>query len=164
MIAFDRLAQVSRWCIAATAGTLLTLCVHAASVEANSATTAELEGIKGIGPRMAANILNERRSGNFRDWVDLVERVQGIGPGSASKFSNDGLTVNGAPYSAPPTTPSSARGQHRSASSSPGRGVIMTIPQPAAAPPQSTPSAPPSARTPAERKPAPRPPGITQAH
>lgn len=153
---------LSRWCVATIAAGLLTALsppAHAAPVEANSASSAELESVKGIGPRMAGHILNERRSGNFRDWGDLIDRVQGIGPASASKFSNHGLTVNGAHYSAT-DAPSSARGQHRSSSGS-GRGVIMTIPQPAATPPQ---AAAPPARPPAERKPAPRPSAITQAH
>jgi len=69
-----------------------------AAVDANKATQAELEGIKGIGPAIAAKILDERKKGDFKDWTDLVTRVKGVGEGNAAKFSADGLTVAGAPY------------------------------------------------------------------
>jgi competence protein ComEA len=70
----------------------------AAGVDANKATQAELEGVKGIGPSVAGKILEERKKGNFKDWNDLVERVKGIGEGNAAKFSAEGLTVGGAAF------------------------------------------------------------------
>lgn len=75
----------------------LAFAAHAA-VELNKASQAELETIKGIGPSMSGRILDERKNGAFKDWSDVVARVKGVGPGNASKFSADGLTVNGAAY------------------------------------------------------------------
>lgn len=69
-----------------------------AATDANKATQAELEAVKGIGPAMAGKILEERKKGNFKDWADLVERVKGIGDGNAAKFSAEGLTVGGAAF------------------------------------------------------------------
>jgi competence protein ComEA len=66
-----------------------------AAVDANKATQAELESVKGIGPAVSGKILDERKKGNFKDWTDLVERVKGVGGGNAAKFSTEGLTVNG---------------------------------------------------------------------
>ncbi len=69
-----------------------------AAVELNKASQAELETVKGIGPSMSSKILVERKNGAFKDWSDVVSRVKGVGPGNASKFSSDGLTVNGAEF------------------------------------------------------------------
>ena len=80
--------------------TLLALFAAAAfaAVDANKATQAELESIKGIGPAIATKILDERKKGSFKDWNDMVERVKGVGEGNAAKFSTEGLTVNGAGF------------------------------------------------------------------
>ena len=79
----------------------LSVACHAA-VDANQATRAELEAVKGLGPAISSNILDERRKGAFKDWQDLIRRVNGVGASNAAKFSADGLTVNGAPYRAAP--------------------------------------------------------------
>ena len=79
---------------------LFTLSAFAAGVDANSATRADLETVKGIGPGLSGKILEARKSGNFKDLNDLVERVGGIGPGNAARFSQAGLTVGGAAYDA----------------------------------------------------------------
>ena len=50
-----------------------------AAVDANKATQAELEAVKGIGPAISAKILDERKKGAFKDWQDMVDRVKGIG-------------------------------------------------------------------------------------
>ena len=71
-----------------------------AVVDVNKANQAELEGIKGIGPSMSAKILDARKTGAFKDWTDLQSRVKGVGSGNSAKFSADGLTVNGAAFSA----------------------------------------------------------------
>ena len=71
-----------------------------AAVDVNKANQAELEGIKGIGPSMSAKILDARKSGAFKDWADLQTRVKGVGAGTSAKFSADGLTVNGAAFTA----------------------------------------------------------------
>jgi competence protein ComEA len=69
-----------------------------AAVDVNKASQAELEGIKGIGPAIAGKILDERKKSNFKDWGDLVTRVNGIGEGNAAKFSEAGLTVAGSSF------------------------------------------------------------------
>jgi competence protein ComEA len=69
-----------------------------AAVDVNKATQAELEGIKGVGPAIAGKILDERKKSNFKDWGDLVTRVNGIGEGNAAKFSEGGLTVAGSSF------------------------------------------------------------------
>ena len=79
---------------------LLTLIAGAAfaAVDANRATQAELESVKGIGPSIAGKIIDERKRGAFKSWDDMIERVNGIGEGNAAKFSAEGLTVGGAPF------------------------------------------------------------------
>jgi competence protein ComEA len=69
-----------------------------AAVDANKASQAELETVKGIGPGLSGKILDARKTGAFKDWNDLVERVGGVGPGNAARFSQAGLTVNNAAY------------------------------------------------------------------
>ncbi len=67
-----------------------------AAVEVNSASAADLDTIKGIGPKMAASILDERKkNGNFKDWNDFAARVKGVGSKNSGKFSEAGLTVAG---------------------------------------------------------------------
>lgn len=66
-----------------------------AAVEVNTATAADLQTIKGIGPSMAQKILDERKKGNFSSWEDFQSRVKGVGAKSASKMSDNGLTVGG---------------------------------------------------------------------
>ena len=71
-----------------------------AAVEINKAPAAELDSIKGIGPAMSSKILDERKKGNFKDWSDFISRVKGVADATATKFSAEGLTVNGAAYKA----------------------------------------------------------------
>ncbi len=75
-----------------------------AAVDANKANQADLETVKGIGPGLSAKILAARKSGEFKGWTDLVDRVGGIGPGNAARFSQAGLTVAGAAYAGAPAT------------------------------------------------------------
>jgi competence protein ComEA len=80
-----------------------------AAVDVNKATAAELDGIKGIGPGISAKILDERKKGNFKDWNDFIERVKGIGETNASKFSAEGVTVNGAGFKGVSATPTAKK-------------------------------------------------------
>jgi competence protein ComEA len=73
-----------------------------AAVDANKATAAELDSVKGIGPAISAKIIDERKKGNFKDWNDMVNRVSGIGEKNAAAFSTNGLTVGGAAYKGTP--------------------------------------------------------------
>ncbi|MEP7102990.1 MAG: helix-hairpin-helix domain-containing protein [Burkholderiales bacterium] len=79
-----------------------------AVVDVNKANQAELESIKGIGPSMSAKILDARKTGSFKDWSDLQSRVKGVRAGNSAKFSADGLTVNGAAFSATAVADASA--------------------------------------------------------
>lgn len=66
-----------------------------AAVDANKGTAAELDGLKGIGPAMSKRIIDARTTSQFKDWPDLMSRVKGVKAKTASKLSNQGLTVNG---------------------------------------------------------------------
>jgi len=69
-----------------------------AQVEVNKADQAALDGVKGIGPVMSKNIIEERKKGgDFKDWADFEKRVKGIGDKNSTKLSQAGLTVNGKP-------------------------------------------------------------------
>jgi competence protein ComEA len=74
-----------------------------AATDINKASQAQLEEVKGIGPAMSTRILDERKKSAFKNWDDVVERVKGIGPGNAAKFSSNGLTVNGESFTASTT-------------------------------------------------------------
>lgn len=69
-----------------------------AAVDANKASAAELDAVKGIGPALSTRIIDERAKGQFKDWMDLIGRVKGIGEGNAAKLSAEGLTVGGASF------------------------------------------------------------------
>jgi competence protein ComEA len=77
-----------------------------AAVDVNQASQAELESIKGIGPGLSAKILAARQSGSFKNWDDFVQRVGGVGPGNAARFSQAGLTVAGSAFGGKPEAPS----------------------------------------------------------
>lgn len=90
---------MNRFLNAFVAGVLLAFSSLAAqATDANRATQAELEAVKGIGPGLSAKILKARETGTFKDWSDLVDRVGGVGPGNAARFSQAGLTVGGQAY------------------------------------------------------------------
>jgi competence protein ComEA len=69
-----------------------------AAVDVNTATEADLDSIKGIGPGTSGKMLEQRKASKFKDWSDLIARVPGIGDKRAAKLSAEGLTVNGAKY------------------------------------------------------------------
>jgi competence protein ComEA len=77
-----------------------------AAVDINTATVADLDSIKGIGPSTSAKILEARKASTFKNWSDLIQRVPGIGDKRAAKLSSEGLTVNGEAFK--PTTVSPA--------------------------------------------------------
>ncbi len=54
---------------------------------------------------MSTRILDARKTGAFKDWADLSTRVKGIGSGNAAKFAADGMTVNGATFTAGAAAP-----------------------------------------------------------
>jgi competence protein ComEA len=72
----------------------------AQATDVNRASQADLEAVKGIGPGLSGKIIKARESGAFKNWGDFVERVGGVGPGNAARFSQAGLTVGGAAFDA----------------------------------------------------------------
>ncbi|MDE1950356.1 MAG: helix-hairpin-helix domain-containing protein [Burkholderiales bacterium] len=98
---------------------LFTAAAMAAAVDVNKATQAELESVKGVGPAISTRILEARKSGEFKDWSDLIGRVKGLGGKNAVKLSGAGLTVGGAAYTAAPVAARPAR----TAASKPARGA-----------------------------------------
>ncbi len=70
---------------------------HAAA-DANTATEAELDGVRGLGPATTRAILAGRGQRPYADWADLRARVRGLGPRRAQALSVAGLTVDGQPY------------------------------------------------------------------
>ena len=86
-----------------------------AATDINKASQAELEEVKGIGPAMSTRIMEERKKSAFKNWDDVVERVKGIGPGNAAKFSSGGLTVNGETFNASTATPATNKTSKASA-------------------------------------------------
>lgn len=76
-----------------------------AAVEVNTATEAELDSVKGLGPSSTARILKEREKGSFKNWADLSARVKGFKAAGLVKLSDGGLTVNGESYPGQPIKP-----------------------------------------------------------
>ena len=68
----------------------------AGAVDLNTATLDQLQGIRGIGPKTAQIILDERsRGGRYLSFADLSDRVRGIGPRRALALQSAGLTIDG---------------------------------------------------------------------
>lgn len=86
--------MLKKWLLAI--GSVLVMGTAFAEVDVNKADQAALDSVRGIGPTMSKAIVDERKKGNFKDWNDLQARVKGIGDKSSDKFSQAGLTVNGA--------------------------------------------------------------------
>jgi competence protein ComEA len=67
-----------------------------AQVDVNKADQAALDGIKGVGPKISKDILEERKKGgDFKDWADLQKRIHGIADKKSTALSQAGLVVNG---------------------------------------------------------------------
>ena len=73
-----------------------------AAVDANKATDAELDGVKGVGPALSKRIIEARKEAPFKDWPDFMTRVKGVKEKAAAKLSAEGLTVNGQAFGAAP--------------------------------------------------------------
>jgi len=67
------------------------------AVDVNTATQEQLLTVRGIGPKTAQMIMQERqRGGRYQSLQDLSDRVKGIGPQRAAAMRAAGLTVQGA--------------------------------------------------------------------
>jgi len=65
-----------------------------AAVDLNSASEADLQKVKGIGPVKAKAIVEYRsKNGPFKN-VDELDKVKGFGPGTLKQIRND-VTVGG---------------------------------------------------------------------
>lgn len=56
------------------------------AVALNTASADALTALPGVGPAIAARIIEERARGPFRDLADFERRVRGIGPKTAAKI------------------------------------------------------------------------------
>lgn len=66
------------------------------AVDVNVATQEQLQGVRGIGPKMAQVIIEERgRGGRYESFEDLSDRVKGIGPKKSASLRSSGLTLGG---------------------------------------------------------------------
>lgn len=71
----------------------------AQQMDLNKATEVELDSLKGVGPVLTKEVLNERKKAPFKDWDDVTSRVKGIGPQKARSLSEQGVRVQGSAYS-----------------------------------------------------------------
>lgn len=111
----------------AVAGGLGLAMLPAHALDVNSANAEQLETIRGVGPRMAQIIVQERtRGGRFESMDDLSDRVRGIGPKRVQALQAAGLTVGpgapaasdaapGKPAAAPAPAPANAAANRRPA-------------------------------------------------
>jgi len=68
----------------------------AQAIDVNTASVADLERVRGVGPRTAQIIVQERsRAGHFESLEDLSDRVRGIGPKRLQTLQSAGLRVAG---------------------------------------------------------------------
>ncbi|WP_432259494.1 ComEA family DNA-binding protein [Cupriavidus sp. TMH.W2] len=93
-----------------------------AAVDVNTADEAALTSIKGIGPATAKRVVEERNQhGPYKDAGDLAQRVSGVGPKSAARLEEAGLTfgakaaVPAAKTAAAPAAPAAAPGKKSAA-------------------------------------------------
>lgn len=86
------------------------------AMDVNTATAGELQRLRGVGPRMASFIVQERdRAGHYESLQDLSERVKGLGAKRVQSLEAAGLrvksgkTMNGGSLSTMPVTRASVR-------------------------------------------------------
>jgi competence protein ComEA len=91
-----------------------------AAVDANTASADALQTVRGVGPRIAQRIVEERRRGPYSSLDDLQARVRGVGEASVRRMAAAGLAVGG------PARPQAAGGV--------GRVQEVMAPVPSAAP------------------------------
>jgi len=87
---FARLASQ----FALAAGMVFGAAGPALAVDVNVASQSDLESVRGVGPKTAELILQERQKGGaFKSFDDFSGRVRGIGTKRAQKLRDAGLTV-----------------------------------------------------------------------
>ena len=71
---------------------LLTAAAHATDL--NHASAFQLEAINGIGEKMAAEIVAERKAnGAFQSWDEFKKRIKGVGERNLKTMQKDGLEI-----------------------------------------------------------------------
>jgi competence protein ComEA len=81
--------------VGVAAGLVLTASMVQA-IDINLATQEQLRSVRGIGPKTAQIIIDERsRGGRFESFEDLSDRVKGIGPKKAAALQAAGVTLGG---------------------------------------------------------------------
>lgn len=70
----------------------------AQQIDLNKASEVELDALKGVGPVLTKELMNERKKAPFKDWEDATSRVKGLGPQKASSLSEQGVRVQGSAY------------------------------------------------------------------
>ena len=121
----------------------------AANVDVNTASAADLDALKGIGPALSQRIIDARQQGTFKDWNDFIARVKGIGNKNAAKFSAEGLTIGGASYQGAPVT-ATTKSTHKAAKATAPASPVVPAPATTATPPVQAPQA--DASAPATKK------------
>lgn len=106
----QRISSLSRHTSVAMMAAGLTVGFTVQAMDVNTASVAQLESLKGIGPRTAKMIVHERiRAGAFVSMEDLSDRVRGLGVRRVRALRQAGLQVGtsdvSAPHGARVTTP-----------------------------------------------------------
>ncbi|MDI9336114.1 MAG: hypothetical protein QM520_03690, partial [Gammaproteobacteria bacterium] len=65
------------------------------SIEINDATEAELDSLKGLGPRLTKKILQEKFIQPFGGWQDFIHRLGFQSTTLIHQLSHQGVTING---------------------------------------------------------------------
>lgn len=93
--------------IAAGVGAGLGVTSSAHAIDVNTASQSQLQAVKGVGPRTAQIIVQERtRAGHFESLEDLSDRVRGIGVKKLQAMQAGGLQVGGSNTAKPETNQS----------------------------------------------------------
>jgi competence protein ComEA len=74
----------------------------APAMDINSASEADMDSLRGVGPATTRRILAEREVAAFASWHDLMTRVKGVRSAAARRWSDQGVTVGGQPFSSGP--------------------------------------------------------------
>ena len=86
--------QAGAIALAAGLGAGLGVSAHAHAIDINPATQSQLQAVKGVGPRTAQTIVQERtRAGSFESLEDLSDRVRGIGVKKLQAMQAGGVRV-----------------------------------------------------------------------
>ena len=86
--------QAGALALAAGVGASLGVAPVSHAIDVNTASQAQLQSVKGVGPRTAQIIVQERaRAGHFESLEDLSDRVRGIGMKKLQAMQEGGLRV-----------------------------------------------------------------------